>query len=205
MINSILSFFQGPVRNKQPLSICTIRGIHRYVTEDPWLQQVTRQVRMDLDKPEIFKLKKLTMLPYVTAGGVFSRCCKSGLMVPSGDFVVDIDHLDSAEEARRLRDLLAQDPLLQPDLAFVSPSGRGVKLFVPYRIDPGLPLDDCFRQAIQASWTYLEVTYGVQPDRANTDICRGCLLCHDPQARSFSCPQTTLENQSNNLKNSIHE
>lgn len=188
MKESIMSFFQGPVRNKKPLSICSIHSLLQYITSDSWLQQTTRQVRMDRNNPDVFKLKKLTLLPYVTVGGVFSRCCKSGLLVPSGDFVIDIDHLSSAEEAARLRDQLAQDVFLKPDLAFISPSERGIKLFVPYRIDPDIPFEECFRQAVQASWTYLEGIYDLQPDPTNTDICRGCLLCHDPEARQYTEP-----------------
>lgn len=185
MRESIVSFYQGPVRNKVPCATCSIAAIFRYISTNPQLKDLTCQVRTDADNQEVFKLKKLTLLPYVTPGGVFSRCCKDGLIVPSGDFVVDIDGLDSAEEAARLRDELACDTLLQPDLVFVSPSGRGVKLFLPYHIRPDVPLDTCFTQAIQASWTYLEGIYGLQPDRANTDICRGCLLCHDAGAKRF--------------------
>ncbi|EJX08056.1 VirE [gut metagenome] len=185
MRESIVSFYQGPVRNKIPCCTCSIAAIHQYITSDPSLKAVTEQVRSEVTNRDVFKLKKLTLLPYVTPGGVFSRCCTSGLLVPSGDFVVDIDGLSSTEEAISLRDRLAGDDLLQPDLVFVSPGCHGVKLFLPYRIQPDEPLGVCFTHAIQASWTYLESIYGLQPDRANTDLCRGCLLCHDAGAKQY--------------------
>ena len=190
MKESIVSFFRAPVRNKVPCCTCSIDTVYHYIIAEPRLKALTAQLRADRADQEVFKLKKLTLLPYVTPGGVFSRCCKSGLLIPSGDFVVDIDGLESPHEAESLRDRLAQDALLRPDLAFVSPGGCGVKLFLPYRIDPAQPLEVCFKQAIQASWTYLEALYGLHPDRANTDLCRGCLLCHDAAAKRFE-PQTT--------------
>ena len=46
--------------------------------------------------------------------------------------VVDIDHLDSRREAEKLKRQLFDDLLLRPVLAFTSPSGHGVKAFIPY-------------------------------------------------------------------------
>ncbi|MCC2748871.1 hypothetical protein LK487_18025, partial [[Eubacterium] rectale] len=51
---------------------------------------------------------------------------------PSGLIVVDIDHLDSRGEAEKLKRQLFDDRLLHPVLAFTSPSGYGVKAFIPY-------------------------------------------------------------------------
>ena len=36
---------------------------------------------------------------------------------------------------------------------------------------------------MRAAWDYLELTYGLQPDQANKDLCRACLLAHDADAR----------------------
>lgn len=46
--------------------------------------------------------------------------------------MVDIDHLDSRREAEKLKRQLFDDLLLRPVLAFTSPSGHGVKAFIPY-------------------------------------------------------------------------
>ena len=97
--------------------------------------------------------------------------------------LVDIDHLASSAEAAAWRDRLADDPLLRPDLAFVSPSGTGVKLFLSYRLAPDDVLAEAFGRAMRAAWDYLELTYGLQPDQANKDLCRACLLAHDADAR----------------------
>ena len=75
-------------------------------------------------------LKQQT-LPYVTPCGVFTRRRSDCLTEPSGLVVVDIDHLESAEETENLRQQLFDDPYLCPALVFISPTGRGVKAFVP--------------------------------------------------------------------------
>lgn len=75
-------------------------------------------------------LKQQT-LPYVTPCGVFSYRKSDSLTGPSGLIVVDIDHLDSRGEAEKLKRQLFDDRLLHPVLAFTSPSGYGVKAFIP--------------------------------------------------------------------------
>lgn len=188
MKNALCSFFRGPVTNKEPQGVYSFMQLYQYITSSPQLEAVTNEVRKELGQKEAFKKKKLSLLPYVSPGGVFTRCCKSGLLFPSGDFVVDIDGLSSAEEACRLRDAVAQDERLMPDLVFVSPSTRGVKIFLPYRIDAEQTLDECLRTAIEGAWLYLEAMYQIKADRANTDICRGCLLCHDADAKYYQAP-----------------
>ena len=44
-------------------------------------------------------------------------------------------------------------------------------------------LAEAFGRAMRAAWDYLELTYGLQPDQANKDLCRACLLAHDADAR----------------------
>lgn len=183
MKESIISFFQAPISNKRPASYCSVAALHQYITHNERLKALTEEVRQSLDNREVYRRKKLQLLPYVSPAGVFSYCNAEGLIFPSGDYVVDLDGLPSFEEACRLRDELIADPVLHADLAFVSPSARGVKLFVPYRMTIDLPFKEVFRRALECSWTYIEGVYGVQVDHANADICRGCIVCYDPDAK----------------------
>ncbi|WP_071150353.1 BT4734/BF3469 family protein [Bacteroides ndongoniae] len=183
MLNSIMSFFNAPVSNKVPTGVCNVQGLYEYITTNPRLRELTEQVRSVADDKQEYRRRKLAWLPYVTPAGVFSYCKGSGLLVPSGLLVVDIDHLASLKEAEDCRDRLAADPMLNPDLAFVSPGGRGVKLFLSYRIMPEETLSQTFGNAVQAAWSYLELQYGLQPDKANKDLCRGCLLAYDEEAK----------------------
>lgn len=107
-------------------------------------------------------------------------------MVPSGLFVIDIDHLASTEEAAMWRDRLFADEVLQPDLAFVSPGAKGVKLFVPYRLNLTDTLEQSFDNAVHTAWDYLEWKHGLKADTANADMSRACFLAYDEEAKSIN-------------------
>lgn len=127
-------------------------------------------------------LKQQT-LPYVTPCGVFTRRRSDCLKLPSGLMVVDVDHLDSPDEAGRLKQLLFKDPYLAPVLVFISPTGRGVKAFVP------CPIGKDSTEAVRWAMNYVHCMYdaeNTQPgkgvDTSGKDLVRACFLCHDPKA-----------------------
>ena len=134
MKESIFSFFNAPITNQVPNGVVCISQMHAYITTNEWLRERTDRVRAAGNDPKRFASLKRGLLPYVTPAGVFSYRKEDHLLVPSGEFVIDIDHLPSPEEATRWRDTLFEDERLRPDLAFISPSATGVKLIVPYRL-----------------------------------------------------------------------
>lgn len=103
-------------------------------------------------------------------------------MRPSGLVVVDIDHLPSVTQTERLREALFADACLRPALVFVSPTGRGVKAFVPWSepdIAPGT----------RWAMNYVACIYGEEMgfgsggvDTSGKDLVRACFLCHDSGA-----------------------
>ena len=99
MKESIMSFFNAPITNKVPSGVCSVAGLHAYISSDSHLKELTQRVRADTENDKAFRGKKQTLLPYVTPAGIFSYCREQCIMVPSGDFVIDIDHLASVEEA----------------------------------------------------------------------------------------------------------
>ena len=124
-----------------PLRTMSLEEVYKLITSNERLATLTLAVRdaaLRGDENACRRLKQQT-LPYVTPCGVFTRRRSDCLMEPSGLVVVDIDHLDSADEAARLRRQLFEDPFLRPELVFISPCGQGVKAFVPYTPDPALP------------------------------------------------------------------
>lgn len=183
MKESIMSFFNAPITNKVPAGVCSVAGLHAYISSDSCLKELTRKVRANAESDKAFRGKKQTLLPYVTPAGIFSYCREQCIMVPSGIFVIDLDHLASTEEAVAWRDRLFADEVLQPDLAFVSPGAKGVKLFVPYRLSLTLTLEQSFDNALHAAWDYLEWKYGLKADTANADLSRACFLAYDPECR----------------------
>ena len=95
----IMSFFNAPVTNKIPTCICSVAGLHTYISTNPQLEELTRKVRAGLGNKQVFRKNKQTLLPYVTPAGIFSYCKEQCMQVPSGLFVIDIDELASTEEA----------------------------------------------------------------------------------------------------------
>ncbi len=193
----LISLFDAPistVRRKdgtvavatvRPSKCLTLREIWDLITRDVNLVSLTTAVRLSMNMREA----KASMLPYITPCGRFSYRRSNNLLEASGYVVVDVDHLDSQEEAEQMRDRLFADEYLHPALAFVSPSGRGVKVLVPYDTER---LTDAARNAAENMvWAmqYVQMTYcpasawsakGV--DVSGKDIVRACFLCHDSGA-----------------------
>jgi hypothetical protein len=180
-----MSFFMPPVTNRVPKQEVTLEMLHCMLTTSQRLRQATERVRRQLasDNPNYYRAEKHQQLPFVIPSGVFRFRAAKDLLYLNGLQVIDIDHLPSPDDARALRDRLFADEELNAQLAFVSPSGCGVKLFVPYEFIPTLTLEQNFRAAIEATWGYLECRHDVEVDRAGSDIARGCLLAFDEEAR----------------------
>ena len=117
-----------------PLRTINLEEIYKLITSNEKLTALTLEVRnaaLQGDEDTSRLLKQQT-LPYVTPCGIFTRRRSDCLEELSGLVVVDIDHLESTEEAEILRQELFDDPYLCPALAFISPSGLGVKAFIPH-------------------------------------------------------------------------
>lgn len=183
MRHSIVSFFNAPITNKVPSGVCSLQALHGYIVNDSQLAGQTGRVRAELADPKRFRRVKQRLLPYVTPAGVFTYCREQDLLIPSGDFVIDLDHLASPGEAESLRDQLFEDEFLNADLSFVSPSTTGVKLFVPYRLHIDKTIEESFDTAMHTAWDYLRLKYGLEIDESNSDLCRACFICHDPEAK----------------------
>lgn len=172
-----------------PFSEVSIEQVFQLITCNENLKALTEQVR----NAEDIRAAKARLLPYVTPCGIFSRRSSKCFVTPSHLVVVDVDHLDSYQEAVEMRRTLFDDPFLRPILTFVSPSGRGVKAFVPYN---NLHATDEARNATESmSWAmqYVEMAYGPNADcvigvtskgvdTSGKDLVRSCFLSHDPEA-----------------------
>lgn len=181
----LISFYSGPITNKKPSGEVELCQLHKYITENQSLMDATASIRKAYEAGDmnLYKRRKLSILPFVTPSGVFTYAKTDGLVYPSGLFVVDYDNLPSYESAVELRDKLFADAFLQARLAFVSPSGRGVKVFIPYEMVVSTPFEEYFRNLLEHAWFYIQAVYDVAPDRSGKDIARNCLICHDPDAR----------------------
>ena len=173
MKESIMSFYNAPITNQVPNGVVSIDQLYTYVSTNEWLRERTDRTRVALDDEKRFRQLKQSLLPYVTPAGVFSYRKEDRLLFPSGELVIDIDHLAT----------LFADERLRPDLAFISPSNTGVKLFVPYRLSVTATIEWAFDEARRSAWEYLEWRYGLKADTSNADLSRACFLCHDSSAK----------------------
>ena len=84
-------------------------------------------------------------------------------------------------------------PFLRPVLVYISPSGRGVKAFIPAGMPH--PTDEVrnITESTDKAMQYVEMAYGPETDNSATatakgvdgsgkDLVRACFLSHDPEA-----------------------
>ena len=165
------------------------------------LKTLTETVRRAAENGDekIYRMLKQQTLPYVTPCGVFSYRKSDSLTGPSGLIVVDIDHLDSRGEAEKLKRQLFDDRLLHPVLAFTSPSGYGVKAFIPYDLARIPDTRQNTSENIHWAMNYVQAIYdfhsshpdgedkktnrsGKGVDRSGKDLVRACFLSYDEEA-----------------------
>lgn len=168
-----------------PLRTVETAEVYQLITSNEKLAALTLEVRNAALRGDenACRLLKQQTLPYVTPCGVFTRRRSDCLAESSGLVVVDIDHLESIEEAEILRQKLFDDPYLLPALVFVSPTGRGVKAFVPCTSVQNAS------DGIRWAMNYVHCMYdadNLQPgkgvDTSGKDPVRACFLCHDQGA-----------------------
>ena len=139
-----------------PLRTLELNEVYQLITANKRLITLTQAIReaaLQGDDNNCRMLKQQT-LPYVTPCGVFTRRRSDCLKLPSG-----------------------------PVLVFISPTGRGVKAFVP------CPIGKDSTEAVRWAMNYVHCMYdaeNTQPgkgvDTSGKDLVRACFLCHDPKA-----------------------
>ena len=184
-----------------PLRTVDVNEVHKLITSNAKLAALTHEVRNAalLGDDNACRLLKQQTLPYVTPCGVFSYRKSDSLTGPSGLIVVDIDHLDSRQEAEKLKRQLFDDLLLRPVLAFTSPSGHGVKAFIPYDLARIPDTRQNTSENIHWAMNYVQAIYdfhsshpdredkktnhsGKGVDRSGKDLVRACFLSYDEEA-----------------------
>lgn len=187
-----MSYFMppiAPIKNEQgrivtpatliPSCEVSVEQVFQMITCNENLKILTGQVRNSED----MRTAKASLLPYVTPCGTFSRRNSKCFVASSHLVVVDIDHLDS----------LFNDHLLHPVLTFISPSGRGVKAFVPYDHLPMANDTNSIIENMKLAMMFTVLLYGTETpppfgekrkgvDFSGKDIVRSCFLSHDPGA-----------------------
>ena len=147
------------------------------------LNEKTRMCRiLAATAPEAYKLYKEKELPAVTFAGIFPKKQRKAeaLALHSGDIVIDIDGL-TPNQIVDLLAFFAQHPYIK--LAFISPSGRGIKIVVS--VTPVPKNDAEHKTAWHACVDFFEnesEEYGFEIDPSGKDCSRLCFLVQDTQA-----------------------
>ena len=181
-----------------PYKEITLQEVYKLITSSERLKTLTETVRRAAENGDenVYRMLKQQTLPYVTPCGVFSYRKSDSLTGPSGLIVVDIDHLDSRREAEKLKRQLFDDLLLRPVLAFTSPSGHGVKAFIPYDLARIPDTKQNTSENIHWAMNYVQAIYdfhsshpdredkktnhsGKGVDRTGKDLVRDCFLSYD--------------------------
>jgi len=179
-----------------PYKEITLQEVYKLITSSERLKTLTETVRRAAENGDekVYRMLKQQTLPYVTPCGVFSYRKSDSLTI-----VVDIDHLDSRREAEKLKRQLFDDLLLRPVLAFTSPSGHGVKAFIPYDLARIPDTKQNTSENIHWAMNYVQAIYdfhsshpdredkktnhsGKGVDRSGKDLVRACFLSYDEEA-----------------------
>lgn len=175
----------------KPYKTLNIREVYEIITTNKRLQALTLQVRQAAEAGDTltYRALKQKLLPYVTPCGTFSRRRGDCLLEASGLVVVDVDHLDSTEEAEELSRKMFEDPFLKPELVFISPCGRGVKAFIPYDLMRIPDIRQNAAESIYWAMDYVQCAYGdgnmksdKGVDKSGKDLVRACFLSYDEKA-----------------------
>ena len=126
----------------------------------------------ELSDPKIYSEEK-KKLPSFTPSGVFKDHRRIENISEYSNLVhLDYDNLNE-EEVKHVKELLGDDKYVH--LAFVSPSGKGVKVFI--KVEGG---KEAHRRNVQKVKNHYDTKLGFKADKNCKDLPRLCFLSHDP-------------------------
>lgn len=178
------SYCNGPITNTVPTSTCNLTQVHKFVTTNKHLEELTHRIRAMPPGKE--RDKEKCTLPYCVFTGKVTRRNDACMVRPSFLACVDLDDTESEQAGKELARCLFNDEKLKPRLMFNSISW-GVKLVIDVEFDPLISYKDCMMSTLNYAWAYIEATYGskfqFKIDRGASALSQACFLCHDENAK----------------------
>ena len=168
----MFSFFKAPIRNIRQFKDLTIMEAYDLIRSNSYRQN-TKKLR-ELLTPEEARRYKAGSFDYVTFSGTFSTRKDEALKKHSGLMAIDFDHVEDLDQ---LKKTLLNDPCLETELMFVSPSGDGLKWIVSVNTVKASHLEN-----FMAIEKYLDEKYDLKIDKSGKDVSRACFLPCDPEA-----------------------
>jgi hypothetical protein len=169
---------QKYVPSTKPKRNVDIQWVGDYVLSERAKVQTTelRQMMATATEQQLCDYK-LTEFDAVAGAGIFSYGNAAGLSVRSPYIVIDIDQLESTEEARAIQQTLIADKNVETALCFVSPKGLGCKWWVEV---PEWCQNMTFAEQYATLSRYIGYEYGVLVDSTGSNVNRLCFLPYDP-------------------------
>ena len=175
-----ISYFNPPITNTKSMEKLSYADVYKLITSST-LAEETNEMR-GLCNPNAIKDFKATKLPHITPSGIFYFRCDDGLKYHNETICIDVDGVESEEELQETKRILIEDPCFYTLILFRSPSGNGLKWFIP------IDLNQCgHRKWFEAIRNYLYQTYGIVADEKCVNPSRSCFLCYDPEA--YACEE----------------
>lgn len=183
--NLLFSVFPKGYRNKKgeavlatrPQESRDIRWVYDYIKSNRarWATETLRSMMATASKEELSDFKCLHF-ETATFNGIFTYRNARSLVARSPFIVLDIDDLQSTEEARLVQQLLCKDKAVETALCFVSPKSLGVKWIahIPYWAQ-----STDFKTTFLRMQLYVGFQYGISIDKSGSDVCRACFLPFD--------------------------
>jgi hypothetical protein len=171
-LDAQISYFfsvRSPHPKKAPLSL---RLFLDFIQMGRWAKMVSlvREANKD-SKADADRAKK--QLPLVKPSGLFSGSAEKNLIKLSGLLCLDYD--DVGEEFPNLREMLSND--LYVLAHFLSPSGTGVKVFVPVAAATPYEHKQCWHAAFRH---FSKKPGGELIDKAPKNVSANCFVSYDP-------------------------
>ena len=170
------SLFLAPITNTSPIRDITLQDCCDYIRSN--IAAARTMALRSASSPDEHDAIKRQQFDFVTFSGTFSTRKKDGLVQYSHLVCLDFDHVSyDAEDIKALKEQIATDETFPTLLAFVSPSGDGLKVVVSIACDVNE-----HEVAYAALSRYYREKYGLSADPQCKDIARACLLPYDPDA-----------------------
>ena len=182
--NPAFSFFAG-VYKTDPLAQYNLAQLVIGVRENQsWKIKTERLRRLKVHNEGRYKKEKEQALAF-TPSGTFSYRNNRSLNRHAYVMSLDFDRFKTTNDALAFRDRIAQFP--ETILAFLSPSGLGVKVLIRLHTPT---TEATHHSAWSALKDFIEKIRGfnVPPDKYAKDISRLCFISHDPDAYYNSTP-----------------
>ena len=172
-----ISIFDPPITKagQKPAYSWSLEVIRDYIREDAGAKKNTEKLR-GLSGKEERSRAKTRLFKAATFSGTFKGRKDDDLIEPSGLLCLDIDHAEAQGwPLNSLKECVINDPLLNPRLVFVSPSGDGLKVVIEQA--ESMTGEDYYSVISR----YFEDSFNLELDASCSNPARLCFLPHDPE------------------------